>query len=57
MVTPAPPAIAISAVMLNDLRLICAEAGFHALISKPIHANVLLEKIRLLCADPKVQTA
>jgi two-component system, cell cycle response regulator DivK len=49
MVASPPPAIALSAIMLGDLRILCAEAGFDAFLSKPVDTELLLERINALC--------
>lgn len=54
MTSSPPPAIALSAVMLSDLRITCAEAGFLAYFSKPVDLDVLRSEITRACSRQRV---
>lgn len=48
-----PPAIALSSVLLSDLQLMCADAGFQAYFSKPADFDTLLASISAICAKSR----
>ena len=45
-----PPAIALTATFIADVRLLCQEAGFSAFLGKPIEMSVLLTEMESLLA-------
>ncbi len=55
LVETPPPAIALTAIAISDLHMICEEAGFSAYLSKPVNFPLLVSTIERLtgCARAK----
>lgn len=55
LVQAPPPAIALTAIAISDLHMICGEAGFAAYLTKPVNFPLLVSTIERLTGHLRAQ--